>query len=134
VHPEIEVSPEREKLRKKWGRLETRNGGFVVSGKNFSLCLIGDCIHSDIFLDVGRKFQIDFGMIPIQTRTKKDHPDEAAENGARIARDLKVKTVFPVIQYTKHHHLIEPLKKKLTEMGLNVDVISDRPGTVHTMK
>lgn len=132
-HPELASSPKHDEMRRKWGRLETRNGGFVVRGKNFSLCLLGDCVYSDIFQDVGRSFQIDIGMIPIQSRKKTAPPEEAVESGALIARDLKIKTLFPVIQYTTERGLIDPLKKKLKEMGLTIRLVFDRPGIEHTV-
>ncbi len=131
-HPEL--TPELKEIVRKWGGVETRNGGFVVRGKKFSLCILGDCIHSSVFRDIGQKFQIDIGMIPLQGRMHVDStPEEAAENGARIVRDLQIKVLFPVIQYTKEQVRLEPLKRKLNEMGVTTRLIFDRPGTVHTL-
>jgi L-ascorbate metabolism protein UlaG (beta-lactamase superfamily) len=132
-HPDL--SPELKEIIQKWGGVETRNGGFVVRGKGFSLCLLGDCIYSDVFREVAKNFQIDIGMIPIQGKRHVDStPEEAAENGALIVRDLKVKTLFPVIQFTKEQVRLNPLKRKLKEMGVEVRLIFDRPGTIHTLQ
>lgn len=131
-HPEL--NPELRDIVRKWGGVETRNGGFVVRTKDFTLCILGDCIHSGIFAEVGQKFQVDIGMIPIQGKKHVDSTaEEAAENGALIARDLKVKILFPVIQYTKEQIRLEPLSRKLKEMNLKTRLIFDRPGTVHTL-
>jgi L-ascorbate metabolism protein UlaG (beta-lactamase superfamily) len=132
-HPELTL--ELKEIIRKWGGVETRNGGFVVRGKKFCLCILGDCIYSDVFREVARKFYIDIGMIPIQGRRHVDStPEEAAANGAFIARDLKIKVLFPVIQYTKEHVRLAPLKRKLNEMGLETRLIFDRPGTIHTLE
>jgi len=133
-HPELASSPKHDEMRRKWGRLETRNGGFVVRGRHFSLCLLGDCVYSGIFQDVGRRFQIDIGMIPIQSRNKTAPLEEAVESGAMIARDLKVKILFPVIQYSAEKGLIEPLERKLKEMGLSTRLVFNRPGMAHTLR
>ncbi len=131
-HPEL--TPELMETIRKWGGVETRNGGFVVSGEEFSLCLLGDCIHSGVFREIGRRFSIEIGMIPIQGKRHVDStPEEAAENGARIVRDLKLKVLFPVIQYTKEMIRLEPLKRIMKEMDLDTRIILDRPGTVHPL-
>jgi L-ascorbate metabolism protein UlaG (beta-lactamase superfamily) len=131
-HPEL--TPELREVIRKWGGVETRNGGLVIIGRGFSLCLLGDCIHSKVFQEVGRRFAIDIGMIPIQGRKHVDSsPEEAAENGAAIVRDLNLKVLFPVIQYTKEQVRVGPLKAKLQAMNLKTRVIFDRPGTVHTL-
>jgi L-ascorbate metabolism protein UlaG (beta-lactamase superfamily) len=130
-HPEL--SPELRESVRKGGGVETRNGGFVVRGKESTLCILGDCIHSDVFQDVGRRFRIDIGMIPIQGRRHVDStPEEAAENGACIVRDLKIKVLFPVIQYTKEQIRLNPLRRKLNEMGVETRLIFDAPGTSYT--
>lgn len=132
-HPEL--TPELKEIIRKWGGVDTRNGGLVVRGKRFSLCILGDCIYSEVFRDIGQRFKIDIGMIPIQGRKHVDStPDEAAENGARIVRDLKLKVLFPVIQYAREQVRLEPLKRKLEEMGVKTRLIFDRPGTVHTLE
>jgi L-ascorbate metabolism protein UlaG (beta-lactamase superfamily) len=132
VHPEL--TPELKAIIAKWGGVETRNGGLVVQGKRFSLCILGDCIYSEVFKEIGQKFQVDIGMIPIQGRNHVDStPEEAAENGAIIVRDLKLKVLFPVIQYTKERVRLDPLKRKLKDMNVETRLIFDRPGTVHTL-
>ena len=132
-HPELVSSPEKEEMRRKWGRLQTRNGGFVVKGKNFSLCLVGDCVYSNVFREIGRRFKIDIGMIPIQAFKKSSPIEEAVESGAQIVRDLKVKVLFPVIQYTTEKDCLEALKRRLKEMGVTTRLLFDRPGIVHTL-
>jgi L-ascorbate metabolism protein UlaG (beta-lactamase superfamily) len=97
-------------------------------------CLLGDCIHSEKFEEIGRKWDIDVGMIPVQGKRHVDStPEEAAESGARIARDLRLKMLFPVIQYPGELTRIEPLKRRISEMGAPTQVIMDKPGTVHRM-
>ena len=131
-HPEL--TPELKEVIRKWGGVETRNAGFVVLGKSFSLCLLGDCIYSPVFRDIGRKFHIDIGMIPIQGKMHVDStPEEAAESGACIIRDLKIRFLFPVIQYTKEQNRLEPLKWKLNELGVHTRLIFDRPGIAHIL-
>lgn len=132
THPEL--TPELKEIVAKWGGVETRNGGLVVQGKKFSLCILGDCIYSEVFKEIGQKFRVDIGMIPIQGRKHVDStPEEAAENGALIVRDLKLKVLFPVIQYTKEQVRLDPLKRKLKDMKVETRLIFDRPGTVHTL-
>ena len=132
AHPEI--TPELREIIRKWGGVETRNGGLVVQGKKFSICILGDCIYSEVFKDIGQKFRVDIGMIPIQGKKHVDStPEEAAENGALIVRDLKLKVLFPVIQYTKEQVRLDPLKRKLKEMNVETRLIFDQPGTVHTL-
>lgn len=131
-HPEL--NPELIETARKWGMVESRNGGFVVRAEDFTLCILGDCIHSSIFAEVGQRFQIDIGMIPIQGKRHVDSTtDEAAENGALIVRDLNLKLLFPVVQYSREQVRIAPLKKKLGEMNLKTRVIFDRPGTRHAL-
>ncbi len=78
THPEI--TPEIREIIHKWGGVETRNGGLVVQGKKFSICILGDCIYSEVFKEIGQKFRVDIGMIPIQGRKHVDStPEEAAE-------------------------------------------------------
>lgn len=133
-HPVL--TPELIGVMAKWGgSAKTRNGGLVVRGKKFSLCILGDCIYSDVFREVGRSFSIDIGMIPIQGKMHVDStPEEAAENGALIVRELKPKVLFPVVQYTKEQVRIGPLKRKLIELGVQTKMIFDRPGAVHTLE
>lgn len=132
AHPEL--TPELKETIAKWGGVETRNGGLVVQGKKFSLCILGDCIYSEVFKEIGQKFRVDIGMIPIQGRKHVDStPEEAAENGALIVRDLKLKVLFPVIQYTKEQVRLDPLKRKLKDMNVETRLIFHRPGTVHTL-
>jgi L-ascorbate metabolism protein UlaG (beta-lactamase superfamily) len=131
AHPEI--TPDMKETIRKLGGVETRNGGLVVQGKKFTLCILGDCIYSEVFQEVGRRFQIDIGMIPIQGRKHTDSTlAEAAENGALIVRDLKVKVLFPVIQYTKERVRLDLLRRNLKEMKMETRLIFDLPGTVHT--
>ncbi len=131
-HPELST-PVSEMIAQ-WGVVHTRNGGLVVRKKEFTLCILGDCIHTDVFREVGQKFPIDIGMIPIQGKKHAaSAPEDAAENGARIVRDLKVKFLFPVIQYSKEKVRIDPLRRRLKEIGLDTRLIFDRPGTVHTL-
>jgi L-ascorbate metabolism protein UlaG (beta-lactamase superfamily) len=107
----------------------------VVRGKKFSLCILGDCIYSDVFREVGRRFSTDLGMIPIQGKMHVDStPEEAAENGALIIRELKPKVLFPVVQYTKERVRIGPLQRRLIELGVQTRMIFDRPGVVHTLE
>jgi L-ascorbate metabolism protein UlaG (beta-lactamase superfamily) len=132
AHPEL--TPELKEIIAKWGGVGTRNGGLVVQGKKFSICILGDCIYSEVFKEIGQKFRVDIGMIPIQGRKHVDStPEEAAENGALIVRDLKLKVLFPVIQYTKEQVRLDPLKRKLKDMKVETRLIFDRPGTVHTL-
>jgi L-ascorbate metabolism protein UlaG (beta-lactamase superfamily) len=131
-HPEL--SPDLIKSMDQWGGVKTRNGGFIVQGKDFSLCHMGDCIYTDIFQKLGEDFKIDIGMIPIQgKRHIESSPAEAAKNGAQIIKALKVKTIFPIIQYTKEQNRIEFLQKELKEMRLSARLIFDRPGVIHTL-
>jgi L-ascorbate metabolism protein UlaG (beta-lactamase superfamily) len=134
VHPKL--TPRLIEDVHKWGgSVETRNGGFVVRGKGYSLCLVGDCIHSGIFQKVGCKFEIDIAMIPVQGRMHQDSThEEAAEQGAHIIRDLNPKVLFPAIQYTFEMGRIDPLKRQLKEMGVNPRIILDKPGTVHRLE
>jgi len=133
VHPQL--PPKLLQIMDQWGTVPTRNGGFVVKGTGFCLCLLGDCIHSEKFKEIGRKWDIDIGMIPVQGMRHVDStPEEAAESGARIARDLRLKVLFPVIQYPGELPRIEPLKRRLSEMGVPTRVIMDKPGTVHRVE
>lgn len=133
-HPVL--TPELRAVMAKWGgSAESRNGGFVVRSKTFSLCILGDCIYSDVFRGVGQRFSIDIGMIPIQGKMHVDStPEEAAENGARIVRELKPKVLFPVIQYTKEQVRVGPLRRRLIELGVQTRMVFDRPGVVHTLE
>ena len=131
IHPEL--TDERREVVRKWGgAIETRNSGFVVRSEDFTLCLLGDSVYSDVFKDIGQKFSIDFGMIPIQGKSKGSPIEEAVESGAAIVRDLNVKFLFPVIQYTREFSYIDPLKRKLKEMGSETQLIFDKPGVVYT--
>jgi L-ascorbate metabolism protein UlaG (beta-lactamase superfamily) len=133
VHPEL--PPRLLQIMDRWGTVPTRNGGFVVKGADYCLCLLGDCIHSEKFQEIGRRWDIDVGMIPVQGKKHVDStPEEAAESGARIARDLRLKVLFPVIQYPSEVARIEPLKRRLREMGVPTKVLMDKPGTVHRLK
>lgn len=133
-HPVL--TPALMEVMARWGgSVESRNGGLVVQSKTFSLCILGDCIYSDVFREVGRRFRIDIGMIPIQGKMHVDStPEEAAENGALIVRALKPKVLFPVIQYTKERVRIGPLQRRLIELGAQTRMIFDRPGVVHTLE
>ncbi|HSB67883.1 MAG TPA: MBL fold metallo-hydrolase [Candidatus Methylomirabilis sp.] len=133
-HPVL--TPDLQQVMAKWGgSVPSRNGGFVVRGERFSLCILGDCIYSDVFREVGKRFRIDIGMIPIQGRMHVDStPEEAAENGARILQALRPKVVFPVIQYTKERVRLEPLQRRLAELGVQTRMLFDRPGLVHTLQ
>ena len=131
-HPDL--TPKLKEIVREWGVVETRNTGIIVQGKTFCLCILGDCIYSNVFRDIGRRFKIDIGMIPIQGKKHADStPEEAAENGARIVKDLDAKILFPVIQYSTEMVRIEPLKRKLNEMGSTTRIIMDEPGKVHTL-
>ena len=133
VHPDL--PPALQEIVRKWGFVESTNTGIVVETRSFTLCLLGDCIYSDVFEDIGRRFRIDIGMIPIQGKSHTEStPEEAAENGARIARALKVKTLFPVIQYSSEQNRIPPLIQKMNALGLNTEIVFDRSGTVHTIR
>jgi len=106
-----------------------------VQGNGYCFCLLGDCLHSEKFEEIGQRFDIDFGMIPVQgKRHINSTPEEAAESGARIARDLGLKVLFPVIQYQRELLRIEPLRRRLNEMGVLTKVIVDKPGTVHRLE
>jgi L-ascorbate metabolism protein UlaG (beta-lactamase superfamily) len=133
-HPVL--TPELIEVMAKWGgSAGSRNGGLVVRSKEFSLCILGDCIYSEVFREVGRRFRIDIGMIPIQGKMHVDStPEEAAENGALIVRELKPKVLFPVIQYTKEQVRIGPLRRRLSALGVQTRMIFDRPGVVHTLE
>jgi L-ascorbate metabolism protein UlaG (beta-lactamase superfamily) len=133
-HPVL--TPELRAVMAKWGgSAESRNGGFVVRSQTFSLCVLGDCIYSDVFRKVGQRFSIDIGIIPIQGKMHVDSaPEEAAENGALIVRELKPKVLFPVIQYTKEQVRIGPLRRRLIELGVQTRMVFDRPGVVHTLE
>lgn len=131
-HPEL--TPELIETLNQWGEVKTRNGGFIIQGRDFSLCHMGDCIYTDILQKLGEDFKIEIGMIPIQGKRHVDSlPEEAAENGVKIIKALKVKIVFPVIQYTKERNRVELLKHKFTEMKVSARIIFDRPGIVHTL-
>ena len=133
MHPDL--PPALQEIVRKWGFVESKNTGMVVETGRFTLCILGDCIYSDVFEDIGRRFRIDIGMIPIQGKSHTDStPEEAAENGARIARALKVKNLFPVIQYASEQKRIPPLKQKLDTMGLKTKIVFDRPGKMHTFQ
>jgi L-ascorbate metabolism protein UlaG (beta-lactamase superfamily) len=133
VHPDL--PPGLQEIVRKWGCVESRNTGIVVETRLFTLCILGDCIYSNVFEDIGRRFRIDIGMIPIQGKSHTDSaPEEAAENGARIVRALKVKTLLPVIQYSSEQNRLPPLIQKMEAMGLNTEIVFDRPGTVHTLR
>lgn len=132
-HPEM--SPELKELARQLGGVEARNGGFVVRGGNFSLCLLGDCVHSEVFRVVGQMFPAEIGMIPIQGRMRDNsNTEEAAENAALIARDLKIKVLFPVVQYTKEKIHVATLKRKLSDMGSSTRVIFEKPGIMHRVE
>jgi L-ascorbate metabolism protein UlaG (beta-lactamase superfamily) len=133
VHPEL--PPELIQVMDNWGTVPSRNGGFVVQGNGYCFCLLGDCLHSEKFEKIGQRFDIDFGMIPVQgKRHVNSTPEEAAESGARIARDLGLKVLFPVIQYPRELLRIEPLRRRLNEMGVLTKVIVEKPGTVHRLE
>jgi len=133
-HPVL--TPGLQEIMRQWGgSAGGRNGGLVVRGKKFCLCILGDCIHSEVFREVGGRFTIDIGMIPIQGKMHVDStPEEAAENGALIVHDLKLKVLFPVIQYGKEQVRIAPLRRRLNEMGLKTRLVFDRPGVLHTLE
>jgi L-ascorbate metabolism protein UlaG (beta-lactamase superfamily) len=133
-HPTL--TPELQRIMAKWGgAVPSRNGGFVVRWKDFSLCLLGDCIYSSIFEEVGRRYAIDIGMIPIQGKMHVDStPEEAAESGARIVEALKPTVLFPVIQYARETVRIAPLRHRLTELGVETRLLFDRPGAVHELE
>ena len=132
-HPTL--TPELLDIMARWGgAVRSRNGGLVLRGKTFCLCLLGDCIYSEVFQDVGNRYAIDIGMIPIQGKMHVDSPpEEAAENGARIVAALKPKIVFPVIQYMREQVRMAPFQRKLAELGLTTKVMFDRPGVLHRL-
>ena len=133
LHPDL--PPGLQEIVRKWGCVESKNTGIVVETHLFTLCILGDCIYSNVFEDIGRRFQIDIGMIPIQGKSHTDStPEEAAENGARITRALNVKTLFPVVQYTSEQKRIPPLKQKMDTMGLKTKIVFDKPGKMHTLR
>jgi L-ascorbate metabolism protein UlaG (beta-lactamase superfamily) len=133
-HPTL--TPELLTVMAKWGgAVQSRNGGLVVQAKEFCLCILGDCVYSDVFQEVGRRYRVDVGMIPIQGKMHVDStPEEAAENGARIAAALRPKVLFPVIQYTKERVRLPPLERRLAELGVSTRLLFDRPGVVHTLE
>jgi L-ascorbate metabolism protein UlaG (beta-lactamase superfamily) len=132
LHPDL--PPSLQEIVRKWGFVESPNTGIVVETRLFTLCILGDCIYSDVFEDIGRRFKIDIGMIPIQGKSHTDAtPEDAAENGARIARALNVKNLFPVIQYAAEQKRIPALKQKMDAMGLKTKIFFDRPGKIHTI-
>lgn len=128
-HPE--QSEETMKIMAQWGRLITKNAGFVVRIGNINICHLGDVVYSDVFKEIGHQFSIDIGMIPIQGKRKGGPLDEAVESGAKIIGDLKPSFTFPVIQYTKQMNRVELLKKRLAELKLRARIIFDRPGKEH---
>jgi len=132
-HPTL--TPELLKSMAAWGgAAKSRNGGLVVKAKDFCLCLLGDCIYSEVFEEIGRRYSVDIGMIPIQGKMHVDSSaEEAAENGARIVAALKPKVLFPVIQYTKETVRIAPLQRRMQTLGVRTDLRFDRPGVVHTL-
>jgi L-ascorbate metabolism protein UlaG (beta-lactamase superfamily) len=132
-HPVI--TAKMEAMIRKLGRVETSNCGFIVKGKNFTICMLGDCIYSDVFHNLGQKFNIDVGMIPIQgKRHEESTPEEAAENGALIVRDLGIRVLLPAIIYAREQNRLPTLQRKLKEMNTATRVIFARPGTVHTIE
>ena len=132
-HPTL--TPELLTTMAKWGgAVESRNGGLVVRSKEFCLCLLGDCIYSEVFQEIGQRYSVDIGMIPIQGKMHVDSPpEEAAENGARIVAALKPKILFPVIQFTKETVRIAPLQRRMMELGVQTELRFDRPGVLHTL-
>ena len=131
VHPEL--TPEVEETVRKWGGVPTRNGGFVVRWSDLTLCILGDCIPTAVFGELGRKFSIDLGMIPLQGKRKRAAAEECAENGAAIVTDLRLKVLLPVIQYTREKSIVDLLRKKFEEAGTDTKLIFDKPGTSHTI-
>lgn len=129
-HPDLPLSLRQE--MDKWSYVASPNTGFVIEGNGYCLCFMGDCLYCEKFIDIGNKFQIDLGMIPIQGKSHTNSsPGEAAENGALIARDLKLKFLFPVIQYPRELIRVDALKRKLDEIKLPIKIIIAQPGTVH---
>ncbi len=132
-HPTL--TPELQDIIARWGgAVPSRNGGFVVRWKDFSLCLLGDCIYSGVFEEVARRYAIDIAMIPIQGKLHVDStPKEAAESGARIVEALKPKILFTVIQFGRETVRIAPLRHKVTELGSETKLLFDRPSVIHEL-
>jgi L-ascorbate metabolism protein UlaG (beta-lactamase superfamily) len=132
--PHPTLTPELLASMARWGgAVESRNGGLVVRTQGFCLCLLGDCLYSGIFHEVAKRYRVDVGMIPVQGKMHVDSsPEEAAENGARIAAALRPTVLFPVIQYSREKVRIPPLRRKLGELGVTTRLIFDRPGVLHT--
>lgn len=128
-HPEM--TEEIMQMMAKWGRLITKNAGFVVRVHNLTLCHLGDAVYSDIFKEIGNQFKIDIGMIPIQGPSKGDPPEKAVESGVKILQALKPGIVFPVVQYSKQKNRVELLIKKMNAMYSQTKIIFDKPGTEH---
>jgi len=128
-HPEM--TEEIMKMMKQWGRLITKNGGFVVRIKNLTLCHMGDAVYSDIFTEVGRRFKIDIGLIPIMGVSKGSPPKEAAASGVKILQALKPAIVFPVVQHSTQKERVEALIEAMEPLSLKIKIIFDKPGTEH---
>lgn len=116
-----------------WGRLITKNAGFVVRIHNLTLCHLGDAVYSDIFKEIGNQFKIDIGMIPIQGPSKGDSAETSAESGVKILKALKPTIVFPVLQYSKQKDRVHYLIEKMDELQISTKIIFDKPGLEHTL-
>jgi len=130
-HPEM--TEEIMKIMAEWGRLLTNNAGFVVRMRGLTLCHLGDAVYSDVFKEIGRRFKLDIGMIPIQGASKGDPADRAAASGVKILEALKPAIVFPVVQFSKQEDRIDALREKMKPLPLQTKVIFERPGTIHTI-
>ena len=128
-HPEM--TEEIIKMMAEWGQLVTRNAGFVVRIQNLTLCHIGDAVYSDIFKEIGRRFKIDIGLIPIMGASKGSSPEKSAESGVKILQALKPAIVFPIVHYSKQKNRVDALIEKMKSLSLKTKIIFDNPGTDH---
>jgi len=128
-HPEM--TEEIIKMMAEWGQLVTRNAGFVVRIQNLTLCHMGDAVYSDIFKEVGRRFKIDVGLIPIMGVSKGSPPKESAASGVKILQALKPSIVFPIVHHAKQKDRVDALIEQMKPLSLKTKIIFDKPGTDH---
>lgn len=128
-HPEM--TEEIIKMMALWGQLVTKNAGFVVRIQNLTLCHMGDAVYSDIFKEIGRRFKIDIGMIPVMGVSKGSPPKEAGASAVKILQDLKPAIVFPVVQYGTQNARVDALTEQMKPLSLKSKVVYGKPGTEH---
>ncbi len=124
---------------KHWGRrgLFDKNavlwGGYVLSTQGMSIYFSGDTAYGDHFKEIGKRFDIDYALLPIgaykpEFIMKHNHmnPEEAFE----AFKDLKAKTLIPM-HYGTFKLTDEPLDEPLRWME---KIALSHPGKIKVLK